>query len=157
MCPELAATEGYVYGFQSPEGLLAHYTSAAVAFEHVLPTGQLRMSPYRRMRDPAENKDLTPGTAYFGDPPNPEQTVGEMIEHVKAVRDSMRLLSFTRDASERGGTRATFDCSWARPRIWEQCGHGHRGACLVFDRAVPVWDSPAAVIRRPPVCLQLGS
>jgi hypothetical protein len=51
------------YTLNKPEGLLAHYTSAGVAFEHVLPTHCLRMSPYRYMRDPIENKDIVPGTA----------------------------------------------------------------------------------------------
>ena len=27
-----------------------------------------------------------------------------------------------------------FDCSWARPRMWEQYGDNHAGACLLFDR-----------------------
>ena len=63
------------YTFEKPEGLLAHYTSAAVAFEHILPSGQLRMSPYRHMRDPAENKDIVPGTAWAGDPPDPRTGV----------------------------------------------------------------------------------
>jgi hypothetical protein len=87
------------YTFQKPEGLLAHYTSAAVAFGHILPSGQLRMSPYRRMRDPAENKDIVPGTAWTGDPPNPDEALGKVIDQIKEVRDSMRLVSFTGDAS----------------------------------------------------------
>lgn len=122
------------YTFQNPEGLLAHYTSAAVAFEHILPSAQLRMSPYRRMGDPAENKDIVPGTAWTGDRPNPDQAVNAMIEQIKAVRDSMRLLSFTRDAPDHGGVESRFDCCWARARMWEQYGDGHRGACLLFDQ-----------------------
>ena len=56
------------YTLRKPEGLLAHYTSAAVAFEDILPTGKLRMSPYKRMKDLAENKDIVPGTAWRGAP-----------------------------------------------------------------------------------------
>ena len=122
------------YTFQKPEGLLAHYTTAAVAFEHILPSGQLRMSPYRRMRDPAENKDIVPGTAWIGDPPNVDEALGRMIGQIKEVRDSMRLLSFTGDARDRAGVESRFDCCWARARMWEQYGDNHRGACLLFDR-----------------------
>jgi hypothetical protein len=124
------------YQLQEPEGLLAHYTSAAVAFEHILPSGELRMSPYRRMRDPAENKDIVPGTAWSGDPANPEQAWVGMIEEIKAVRDSMRLLSFTRDAPPGEDREPVFRCCWARPRLWEQYGDRHRGACLLFHRGI---------------------
>jgi hypothetical protein len=54
------------YTLNKPEGLLAHYTSAEVAFEHILPTNRLRMSPYRFMRDPVENKDIVPGMLRMG-------------------------------------------------------------------------------------------
>ena len=47
---EAAGPDGYT--FTKPEGLLAHYTKASTAFEHILP-GKLRLSPYRLMRDPA--------------------------------------------------------------------------------------------------------
>jgi hypothetical protein len=46
----------------------------------------------------------------------------------------MRVLSFTRDAEERGRFRG-FDCCWARPRMWEQYANDHRGVCLLFDPA----------------------
>jgi hypothetical protein len=32
-----------------PGPWIGHYTSAATAFEHILPTGRLRMSPYALM------------------------------------------------------------------------------------------------------------
>ena len=40
---EAAGPDGYT--FTKPEGLLAHYTDASAAFERILPTGKLRMSP----------------------------------------------------------------------------------------------------------------
>lgn len=39
-----------------PAAYLCHYTRADVAFEHILPSQELRMSPYARMRDPFENR-----------------------------------------------------------------------------------------------------
>ena len=38
---------------------LCHYTRAEAALEHIIPSGNLRMSPYARMRDPLENHELT--------------------------------------------------------------------------------------------------
>jgi hypothetical protein len=118
------------YTFTNPENLLAHYTTAAVAFEHVLPERRLRMSPYRVMRDPAENKDIVPGTAFRGDQPDAEQGWAAAVAGIKRIRDDCRVLSLTRDAADQG----VYGSCWARPRMWEQYADVHRGACLVFDR-----------------------
>jgi hypothetical protein len=120
------------YSFKGPEGLLAHYTKASVAFEHILPKRELRMGAYRDMQDPAENKDIVPGTAFYGDPPHAEERWLAAIDGIKQIRDSCRLLCLTHDAE---GATDTFGCCWARPRMWEQYGERHRGVCLLFDRA----------------------
>src|SRR4051794_24218641 len=102
------------FTFDGPEPLYAHYTSAEVGFEHVLPESRIRLSPYRRMRDPAENKDIVPGTGGRGvDADTFDESVRAMIREIKARRDSCRILSLTQnDAS----ARETFGCCWARPR-----------------------------------------
>jgi Protein of unknown function (DUF2971) len=123
------------YTFQKPEGLLAHYTDAAAVFEHILPERRLRMSPYRRMRDPAENQDIVPGIAWTGEQPRVDDAFAGVYYYIKRVRDAMRVLSFTRDAADQlGSSWPAFDCCWARPRMWEQYGDDHRGACLLFAR-----------------------
>jgi Protein of unknown function (DUF2971) len=123
------------YTFQRPEGLLAHYTDAATVFEHILPERRLRMSPYHRMRDPVESQDVLPVMTWRGGQPQPERAMWAVLEDIKAARDAMRVLAFSRDAGDGVGLRrATFDCSWARPRMWEQYGDNHTGACLLFDR-----------------------
>lgn len=38
---------------------LCHYTRAETALEHIIPSGNLHMRPYARMRDPLENHELT--------------------------------------------------------------------------------------------------
>jgi hypothetical protein len=84
------------YTFNKLEPLYAHYTSAEVAFEHVLPGSRIRLSPYRRMRDPAENKDIVPGTGGRGvDADTFDESVRAMIREIKARRDRCRLLSLT--------------------------------------------------------------
>jgi hypothetical protein len=121
------------YTFTKPEGLLAHFTKASTAFEHILP-GKLRLSPYHLMRDPAENKDILPNISWYGARPA-EHVIPEVNTHIKAARDRMRVLSLTRDTEDRGGSFPEFDCCWSRPRMWEQYGHEHRGACLLFNRS----------------------
>jgi hypothetical protein len=121
------------YKFTKPEGLLAHYTKASTAFEHILP-GKLRLSPYRLMRDPAENKDIRPNIFASGIGAEADRAIYEFYAQIKAARDRMRVLSLTRDG-DGGGDSSTFDCCWARPRMWEQYGDNHLGVCLLFDRA----------------------
>lgn len=124
------------YSFREPEGLLAHYTKAATAFEHIVPSGKLRMSPYSEMRDPAENKDVLPATGYWPGETDNETALrawSETLAIIKQYRDSARLLSFTRDADEPPAQWPRFGCCWARPRMWEQYGDAHYGVCLVFD------------------------
>jgi hypothetical protein len=123
------------YTFQKPEGLLAHYTDAAAVFEHILPERRLRMSPYHRMRDPVESQDILPAISWSGDQPGAERATWAVLDDIKTARDAMRVLACSCDAGDGVGLRrAAFDCSWARPRMWEQYGDNHAGACLLFDR-----------------------
>lgn len=122
------------YTFRRPEGLLAHYTDSAAVFEHILPDRQLRMSPYHKMRDPVESQDVLPAIGWWGDPPGADLAMGAVLADIKAKRDAMRVLAFCRDAGDGVRVRPGFDCSWARPRMWEQYGDNHRGVCLLFDR-----------------------
>jgi hypothetical protein len=84
------------------------------------------------MRDPAENKDIHPSMSWPDDRDG-LYVIPEVLWRIKAARDRMRVLSLTRDAEDGGGSYPEFDCCWARPRMWEQYGDNHRGACLLFD------------------------
>lgn len=118
-----------------PGPWLGHYTTAAIAFEHIVPTGQLRMSPYHLMRDPAENKDLLPSAAVPRGQEHAEREYFAAIRKLKEERDRVRLLSFTSDVSYEPRAKI-FGCCWARPRLWEQYADTHRGVCLVFERVL---------------------
>jgi hypothetical protein len=118
-----------------PGPWLAHYTLAATAFEHIIPKGQLRLSPYRLMRDPAENKDLLPAAAAPRGQEHPVQEYLAAVGKLKDERDRVRLLSLTADVHYERHAKV-FGCCWARPRLWEQYADAHRGVCLVFQRAL---------------------
>jgi hypothetical protein len=114
---------------------LAHYTTASTAFEHILPSGQLRMSPYRLMRDPAENKEGPSLATQLPNLPNASEALGSALVIASEVHQSARLASLTHDAMEYAdGIHDVFGCAWARPRLWEQYADQHRGVCLVFHR-----------------------
>ncbi len=92
------------------------------------------MSPYSRMRDPLENREL----AFFLDPsepaPDDEQFLADLSWHIERVRNRMFLLCLTHDA--KSGYRASdlpFLRAWARARMWEQYAANHTGVCLAFD------------------------
>jgi hypothetical protein len=121
------------YTFTKREGLLAHYSRASSVFEHILPCGELRLSAYRHMHDPAENKDIKPSICSLRASPEDEQAIEQVYALIKSERDRVHLLSLSEDAEDRGQFPG-FDCCWSRPRMWEQYGEMHRGACLLFDR-----------------------
>jgi hypothetical protein len=119
-----------------PGPWLGHYTTAETAFEHVIPKAQLRMSPYRFMRDPAENKDFMPSAPAPRDQENPVQewlAAGRML---KEARDQTRLLSLTFDVQDYEPNAKVFGCCWARARLWEQYADVHRGVCLIFNKTL---------------------
>jgi hypothetical protein len=118
-----------------PGPWLAHYTLAGTAFEHIVLTGRLRTSPYRLMRDPAENKDLLPAAAAPRGQENPVQEYRAAVQKLKEERDRVRLLSLTADVHYEPRAKV-FGCCWARPRLWEQYADAHCGVCLVFQRAL---------------------
>jgi hypothetical protein len=125
-------------GLVDPTMHLCHYTTAEAAFTHILPKGTLRMSAYRNMRDPFENKRprLRSGTAYGSDDRDEFiHRFDEMEQEVGKARDAYCLLSLTRgDDSLVGTADARFGCPWARARMWEQYADTHAGVCLIFDR-----------------------
>jgi len=125
-----------------PVDTLCHYTSAEGALDHIIPEGKLRMSPYARMRDPLENRELT----FAGSLPldgKPEELVLEELTdlmddvtvRIRRIRNRMLLLSFTVDATVGySEDDEPFMRAWARARMWEQYASNHTGVCIAFDR-----------------------
>jgi hypothetical protein len=120
----------------NPSNTLCHYTTAEAAFQHILPSGKLRMSPYSRMRDPLENRSLTFGAAGWGnDAAGQHELMDDIIDRIHFIRDQTRLLSFTIDAATRYAERDfPFMLAWARARMWEQYAGNLAGVCIAFDR-----------------------
>jgi hypothetical protein len=132
-------------------GTLCHYTTAEVAFQHIIPSGQLRMSPYARMRDPLENRELPFSSGEWdydaSTEPVPDDVekalaeaavadamFAEITKGITRLCDKTRLLSFTIDATEGYTERdLPFMRAWARARMWEQYASNHGGVCFAFD------------------------
>jgi hypothetical protein len=125
-----------------PIDTLCHYTTAEAALDHIIPSGKLRMSPYARMRDPLENRELTFSARLPVDGQPEELVLEELTDllddatvRIRRIRDRMLLLSFTVDATEGyGPDDKPFMRAWARARMWEQYASNHAGVCIAFDR-----------------------
>lgn len=79
---------------------LCHYTTAEAAFAHIIPSERLRLSPYSKMSDPLENRELAFGGGVWRDDEDAEEKYAPVVEMITRQRDLTRLLSFTVDATE---------------------------------------------------------
>jgi hypothetical protein len=152
-----------------PGQLIAYYTDASAVLEHIVPERQLRLSSFGRMRDPRENKDWVAyvtggrqgGTAASLEevaeamncpPPFDMAEALEAANHARQRRT--KILCLTGEPKTRSPDEDFRRC-YARPRMWEQYGDGHQGACVVFDRVEldstlvsqlralgPIWHDP---------------
>jgi hypothetical protein len=124
---------------------LCHYTTAEAAFQHIIPYGKLRMSPYVRMHDPLENRELTFGAAGWDDDAQAKDLMEDVVDRILLYRDQTRLLSFTIDAVSgytEGDVR--FMRAWARARMWEQYASNHAGCAspsICSEPVVTYWQS----------------
>ena len=121
-----------------PGAWLCHYTRAATAFTHILPTGLLQMNPYSRMRDPFENRRprFRSAAGSGADDNKVWKRLSAIQDEVGRSRDEWRLLSLSEGAprDDDDSIVQAFRCPWSRARMWEQYADDHAGACLVFDR-----------------------
>lgn len=125
-----------VSSLHTPGNWLAHYTTADAAFGHIVPEKRLRLSPYSRMNDPIENKDLDFLGGWYGagDDSAVMTRYTDAVQRINRLRAGVRIASLTADAPGPEGADDVFRCSWARPRMWHQYADAHRGVCLVFER-----------------------
>jgi hypothetical protein len=138
-------------------GTLCHYTTADAAFEHIIPSGELRMSPYARMRDPLENRELSFAFGTSGDDAENDDALMDMVtDAIRQLRDRTLLLSFTID-SKQGYTDddLPFMRAWARARMWEQYASNHAGVCIAFDRE-PALDHMTAHLKEVSPAVERG-
>jgi hypothetical protein len=118
---------------------LYHYTTADTAFAKTMATGQLRLSPYAKMRDPLEAGRLVLGSVF---PTTDAATDGQREANyllanyqISRLRENSKLLAFSGDADsdKYRGSAWAFGRGWARARMWEQYADRGKGVCLAFD------------------------
>lgn len=142
--------------------VLCHYTTARTAFEHIVPTGRLMLSPYERMRDPMETQPWRMGGSMMLDESQSgaiaDKAFFKAYEEMERLRTKAKLAALTIDAAEYEQLElheSLYGRGWARARMWEQYGDTHRGVCLVFDREALV-DAFSTQSQDPDVDFFLG-
>lgn len=122
-----------------PGDFFFHYTTRVAAFEHILPTRQLRLSPAFRMRDPLEsNPGLISAAWLVADDLHAQREAEETVMHasieLRQLRRCSKVLCLTVDAADYVGDAEIFGRGYARARMWEQYAENHAGICLMFRR-----------------------
>jgi Protein of unknown function (DUF2971) len=114
---------------------LYHYTRLSIALEHILQTGEIKLSSLTSMRDPRESLDWLPTYAATEGVEWTKDTVDEFRSELRRAKSCIKVLSLTE--SLEGAEADGFDESgfgYAHARLWEQYADAHKGVCLVFDR-----------------------
>jgi hypothetical protein len=121
--------------------LLFHFTDSCTATMHILPSGNLRLSPLGRTGDPIEYRFfdiMIAGTNLpeFGELNRPWGEAVAAIDRVR--REESFVACFCKRYTE--FERTLFDVTveerspYTRSRMWSQYADDHTGVCLVFDR-----------------------
>ncbi len=120
-----------------PGRLLYHYTSAERLLD-IAHSGALRLSALTSMRDPREFRDWSlQAFVVKGSGVNVEA----LHDAARRLRRGTKIVCFGRDRAPVGEPSLLDQFlnpqtgkGFLRPRMWEQYGAAHTGACLIFDR-----------------------
>lgn len=129
--------------------LVFHYTTAAIAIEHILASMKIRLGPINRTHDPSEGHREYTGFSDV-DVGRPNFAAWDRVDE---VAKRTRVACFCKDGELGGGDPCALDfappwAGWARDRMWAQYAGGHEGVCLAFDRRKLVEAFNGAVVGR---------
>lgn len=114
-----------------PGRYLYHYTTALAALGSILPTGTIRLSPFRWMNDPRESKAMIHSLA--GDSFEANIDAMEVFERGRhLLQDQTKVAAFTLDVVPTYPSEI-YARGFSRARMWAMYA-GHTGCCLIFNR-----------------------
>lgn len=124
-----------------PGRLLYHYTPPE-RLDQIVDSGSLRLGPLLSMRDPREFCEWDPQALIVR---GTTTDVAAIRSTVTAIRRNTKIICFGRDDQPDDPPDEHADVfrrmmdpyngrGYLRPRMWEQYGAVHAGACLIFDR-----------------------
>lgn len=122
--------------FYADDDTVYHYTSTNVVLEHILRTGQLRLSPRSLSNDPIENtKDLISCSGVSNNVPLQywlQDEVAKILHNAKQVSFCTNS-NFDEPEGMKNWHRWE-KYGFAKPRMWNQYGDNYKGICLAFSR-----------------------
>jgi hypothetical protein len=132
---------------ETPGEWLYHYTTLETALVYILPTRQLRLSPFSKMRDPREAKEWFPAAVGYGDVPEDVLLQGIAASSAQAnlLRDEFKLLSLTTDRDD--NAEGKYGRGFAKSRLWETYANRGTGVCLVLRKDTAVSSIPPRLAR----------
>jgi hypothetical protein len=117
------------------EDLLYHYTSAPIAVESILRTGELRLGQFAFTNDPRESRSWQMSASLPDDYDlEPEDFLKLSEEADGVLRRSVKLACFTQDDFPRDDRDGASGRGFAHSSLWSHYGGGHRGVCIGFRR-----------------------
>lgn len=135
--PQADKSLSLIIGFQTPDRLLYHYTSAETTRDHILRTQTLRFGSFTKTNDPKEKKqwEFSPGTNGATDFKT-VRTDEISTKLSNALKQNTKIACFCRDRQPLTGDqlRDIFQRGWSKPRMWAHYAKNRTGVCLVFDR-----------------------
>lgn len=117
------------------EDLLYHYTSAPVAVESILRTGELRLGQFAFTNDPRESRSWQMSASLpEGFDMKTEDFMKLSEEADGMLRRSVKLACFTQDDAPRDDRGGESGRGFAHSSLWSHYGGGHTGVCIGFQR-----------------------
>lgn len=138
LAAKLAAQDPIRLRRESRARPLFHYTTAAVALDHVLLEARLRLSPPTGTNDPGEFEEHNVGLIQDRDdePWPPTRAELALFFHGSSdlLRTRCRLGCLSTAVRNERSSLPGFGDGYARARMWAQYAENHAGVCLAFDQ-----------------------
>jgi len=117
---------------------LYHYTKAETALRSILPSRQLRLSPYSDVNDPREAKEWLFTVVSPEGTLRPRQSIEIGSDMSGRIKGKSRVLCFCSDGfplrREPRDVELHNTLGWTHPTMWAHYAENHRGVVLVLHR-----------------------
>jgi hypothetical protein len=117
------------------ENLLFHYTSASIAVESILRTGELRLGQFAFTNDPRESRRWYMSASMPDGYDLDTEDFFKLSEEADGIlRRSAKLACFTQDDFPRDDSGGVSGRGFAHSSLWSHYGDEHRGVCIGLRR-----------------------
>lgn len=121
---------------QNPDRWVYHYTSMKTALEFILPSGEIRFSPFNIVNDPRESKSWRFSVYSNNDNDLCINDFREInIKSTEYLKIKSKVLCLVRDEPKNlDKIDSLYRRGFSKPRMWAQYSDDHSGVCIVLDK-----------------------